>query len=337
MQVCCPRGASPSASAAARTSTSTSIGEGWPAVETRQEMLEEAVEVIRALFARRSGHLPRRALRRSTASRVWDLPDEPVGDRHRGLRRPERRAVRAAGRPPHRGRAERRPRRPAGTASTAPPPSVRVPARSGRCPICWDPDEKAAVERAHEQFRWFGGGWNVNADLPTTAGFASASQFVTPDDVAESIPCGPDLDKIVEAVSEFWEAGFTDVCARAGRRRGPGPVPRAGGRAAAGEPSGRGPMSQSSDRLTVVHIRPDWDQVTDGCSGAALQEQATRNRCPMCGVERPPDLRLCQPRGVPRTVGSPRWASCARCVHARVSDAVVERSSPAAGPPSPPG
>ena len=68
------------------------------------------------------------------------------------------------------------------------------------------------MQRAHEQFRWFGGGWNVNADLPTTAGFASASQFVTPDDVAEAIPCGPDLDRIVEAVSEFWQAGFTDVC-----------------------------------------------------------------------------------------------------------------------------
>ena len=82
----------------------------------------------------------------------------------------------------------------------------------GQLPICWDPDEKAAVARAHEQFRWFAGGWNVNADLPTTTGFSSASQFVTPDDVAGSIPCGPDLDKIVEAVSDFWKAGFTDVC-----------------------------------------------------------------------------------------------------------------------------
>ena len=27
-------------------------------------------------------------------------------------------------------------------------------------------------ERAHEQFRWFAGGWKVNADLPTPAGFA---------------------------------------------------------------------------------------------------------------------------------------------------------------------
>jgi G6PDH family F420-dependent oxidoreductase len=81
----------------------------------------------------------------------------------------------------------------------------------GQIPICWDPDEDTAVKRAHDQFRWFAGGWSVNSDLPTTAGFAGATQFVRPEDVAENIPCGPDLDKIVEQVSAFWEAGFTDV------------------------------------------------------------------------------------------------------------------------------
>lgn len=30
-------------------------------------------------------------------------------------------------------------------------------------------------------------------------GFAGATQFVTPEDVAGSIPCGPDLDASVEA------------------------------------------------------------------------------------------------------------------------------------------
>ena len=34
---------------------------------------------------------------------------------------------------------------------------------------------------------------------------------VRPEDVAESIPCGPDLDAIVEAVSADWKAGFTDI------------------------------------------------------------------------------------------------------------------------------
>jgi hypothetical protein len=42
-------------------------------------------------------------------------------------------------------------------------------------------------------------------------GFAGASQFVRPEDVAQSIPCGPDLDAVVEAVRPWWEAGFTDV------------------------------------------------------------------------------------------------------------------------------
>lgn len=65
--------------------------------------------------------------------------------------------------------------------------------------------------RAHEQFRWFGGGWAVSADLPTPAGFAAASQFVRPDDVVGSIACGPDLDELAESVRHYVDAGFTDV------------------------------------------------------------------------------------------------------------------------------
>ena len=73
------------------------------------------------------------------------------------------------------------------------------------------PRRDASIERAHELFRWFGGGWKVNSDLPTPMGFAGASQFVRPEDVAQSIPCGPDLDAVVEAVRPYWEAGFTDI------------------------------------------------------------------------------------------------------------------------------
>ena len=82
----------------------------------------------------------------------------------------------------------------------------------GQIPISWDSKSvDAAIERAHDQFRWFGAGWSVNADLPTTAGFAAASSFVRPDDVASSIPCGPDLQAVVNAVKPFWETGFTDI------------------------------------------------------------------------------------------------------------------------------
>lgn len=185
------------------------VGRGWPALETRHEMLEEAIAIIRALHAGdlvtfRGQHFD------VDAARLWDLPEEPVriGVAVGGERAVERFAALAddliAVEPD------------AGLVTewnaTEGAPQVGEQARAiGQIPICWDPDEEAAVRRAHEQFRWFGGGWSVNADLPTTAGFAAASQFVTPDDVAESIPCGPDLDRIVEAVSAYWEAGFTDV------------------------------------------------------------------------------------------------------------------------------
>jgi G6PDH family F420-dependent oxidoreductase len=90
----------------------------------------------------------------------------------------------------------------------APASSAR---KVGQLPISWDRDVEAATKRAHEQFRWFAGGWKVNAELPGTSGFEAASQFVRPEDVAGQIPCGTDVAKIVEAVGRFAEAGFTDV------------------------------------------------------------------------------------------------------------------------------
>ena len=186
------------------------IGRGWPAVETRQEMLEEAVTIIRALHAGdlltyRGEHFD------VDAARVWDLPEEPVrlALAVGGERAVERFAPLADD------LVATEPAADLLRAWDATPGATAIGAGGaraiGQLPICWDPDESAARRRAHEQFRWFAGGWRVNADLPTTAGFAGASQFVTEDDVAGSIPCGPDLDAIVEAVGAFWEAGFTDV------------------------------------------------------------------------------------------------------------------------------
>ena len=87
---------------------------------------------------------------------------------------------------------------------------VQLP-KIGQQPIAWGPDRDEAVARAHDQFRWFAGGWKVNAELPGPAAFAAASQFVRPDDVAEAIPCGPDVAAHVEAVRPFVDAGFTHV------------------------------------------------------------------------------------------------------------------------------
>jgi G6PDH family F420-dependent oxidoreductase len=83
--------------------------------------------------------------------------------------------------------------------------------RVGQVAIAYDTDKDAAIKRAHEQFRWFGLGWKVNADLPNPDSFEGATQFVTPEQVADALSCGPDVDEHVEAVKAFVDAGFDEV------------------------------------------------------------------------------------------------------------------------------
>jgi G6PDH family F420-dependent oxidoreductase len=185
------------------------VGEGWPAIADRQAMLLEAIEIIRELH---TGELVdhRGEFFQVDSARIWDLPEEPVqiGVAVGGGRAVEELAPLAD----HLIATEPDADLVAQWNGVEGAPRIGDRARAvGQIPICWDPDKDAAVERAHEQFRWFAGGWSVNADLPTTAGFSAATKFVTPEDVAENIPCGPDLDELVEGVRPFWEAGFTDV------------------------------------------------------------------------------------------------------------------------------
>jgi G6PDH family F420-dependent oxidoreductase len=180
------------------------VGERWPAVHERQDMLVEAMEIIRALH---SGELVtwEGEYFRVDSARVWDLPEKavPIGVAVGGPKAVERFAPLAdhlVATEPDRDLLD--------AWVGAKGPETR---RIGQIPISWGPDADEATARAHDQFRWFAGGWNVNADLPTTAGFAAATTFVRPEDVAETIPCGPDLDAIVESVGAYVEAGYTDI------------------------------------------------------------------------------------------------------------------------------
>lgn len=185
------------------------IGRGWPAVRQRQDMLAEAIEIIRALFSGETVGF-RGEYFQVDLARLWDLSEVPVGVAvamagklaigKLATRADHLIAVQPDGALVH---AWHSARQAAGLAGGG-----RV---VGQVPVCWDPDRDTAVQRAHQQFRWFGGGWQVNAELPTPAAFVGATRFVRPEDVAASIPCGPDLDAIVEAVRAYWTAGFTDV------------------------------------------------------------------------------------------------------------------------------
>ncbi|HEY4022859.1 MAG TPA: LLM class F420-dependent oxidoreductase [Pseudonocardiaceae bacterium] len=180
------------------------VGAGWPSANVRHEMLGEAVGIIGRLFSGGYVNFSGRHFRVDSA-KLWDLPERRVpiavavsGQQSIELFAPSADAMIAVQPDAELCQQWRR----------HAPDGERI---IGQIPICFDADEQAAIERAHEQFRWFGGGWKVNAELPGPAGFAGATQFVRPEDVAESIPCGPDVKRIVESVSAFWEAGFTDI------------------------------------------------------------------------------------------------------------------------------
>ncbi len=50
----------------------------------------------------------------------------------------------------------------------------------------------------------------MNAELPGTAAFDAASQFVREEDLVDQIPHGPDAQGYVKSVQQFADAGFTE-------------------------------------------------------------------------------------------------------------------------------
>jgi G6PDH family F420-dependent oxidoreductase len=180
------------------------IGAGWPPVNVRHEMLGEALEIIGELFT--GGYVNRSGRHyRVDSAKLWDCPDGgvPIAVAVSGGQSVEsfaRVADAMVAVEPLRELVE-------GFDAAA---GTALP-KIGQQPICWDPDRETALARAHDQFRWFAGGWKVNAELPGTSAFAAATRFVAPGDVAGAIPCGPAVAGHVEAVRPFVEAGFTHV------------------------------------------------------------------------------------------------------------------------------
>jgi G6PDH family F420-dependent oxidoreductase len=181
------------------------VGKRWPAVGVRHEMLAEAIDVIAALFDGEGDVNFRGKHFDVETARLWDLPEErvPIGVAVSG---PD--SCRLAG-----AKAD---------VMIAVEPDAELgemfdaagggdKPRVGQIALAYGEDRDAAVQRAHDQFRWFGLGWKVNADLPNPDGFEGATQFVTPEQVGEQLGCGPDVEEHVEKIKPFIDAGFTEI------------------------------------------------------------------------------------------------------------------------------
>lgn len=180
------------------------VGAHWPNPQQRQDMLAEAVGIIRDLF---------------TGEEISHRGEFYTVDRARLYSRPAQPppvAVAAGG---------ERSARFAGECAdalitTSTDDEVLDAFRDtagdtapvlGQITCCWAPSTEEANRIVRDRWRHAFLSWDGKADIPTPAGFASASQLVGEDLLGPGMPTGPELDGLADTMAEHADAGFDRV------------------------------------------------------------------------------------------------------------------------------
>ena len=181
------------------------VGCGWPAPDVRLEMLEEAIEVIRLLWkGETASHRGRHYVVED--AQLYTTPDEPpaimVAASKSG-------AAELAGRA---GDAMTNTEVDEGLLEEFAAAGGRDHPRYVELSVCWAKDERKARKTAHEVWSLAGLEGPLFTELRTPANFEAAYKMVTEDKVAESVTCGPDPKRHLEAIEKAANAGYTHVC-----------------------------------------------------------------------------------------------------------------------------
>jgi G6PDH family F420-dependent oxidoreductase len=180
------------------------LGDRWPSISTRLEMLEEAVDVIRELW---KGEFTTRHGTHYTVenARIYSLPDAPPPIYISGF---GPLATELAGRIGD------------GYVTTTPDKEMielfrssggqGKPIQAGY-KVCWGTDDDTCVDTAHELWANSGVPGELSQVLPSPAHFEQASQLVTKEMTKDSIAYGNDVQRHLDAFKPFAEAGFDDI------------------------------------------------------------------------------------------------------------------------------
>jgi len=179
-------------------------GDTWPTPDMRQDMLEEAIEVIRMLLeGGERSHYGRFFTVHD--ARVYNLPDEPVPIY---VAAAGEEAAKLAGR--------------AGDGLICTSPSadtVKAFESSGgtrkpklaQVTVCWAESEEMGMRTAHEFWPIVALEGQFKNELPRPVYLEQAAKAVRPEDVAKQITCGPDPEKHMKAIEKYFQAGFDHV------------------------------------------------------------------------------------------------------------------------------
>ena len=180
------------------------FGGAWPSVHVRRAVLEEAVQIMRALWGGKVVN-HRGAHYTVDGARIYTLPDEPVpvyvsgfgpesarmaariGDGYIGIR-PDAELVglyRSEG--------------------------GRNRIAQGGFKVCWGADRDEAVKTAHT--RWANEllPGELAQVLPRPRHFEQASTLITPEMVGDAIVCGADAEAHLAMLGEYADAGYDEI------------------------------------------------------------------------------------------------------------------------------
>ena len=180
------------------------LGARWPEADERLEMLEEALEVIRKLW--RGGVQSHRGRHYTVENaRIYDLPEQPPPIIVSGFGSKSTQLAARIG---------------DGFCTTAPVAEAVESFRNegggeklvaAGTKVCYGAEEAVARATAHRLWPNEELPGELSQILPTPAHFEQASELVSEEMVAEEVPCGPDLDRHFETISEFEKAGFDEL------------------------------------------------------------------------------------------------------------------------------
>lgn len=179
------------------------LGDRWPPTDVRLEMLEEATNVMRALWA--GGQVSCYGAHYTVENaELQNLPAEPIPVYVSGF---GPKAVELAAR--------------IGDGYIGASPGAELVdayreqagedtprIATGKC--CWASDETEARRLAYQLWPNIGLTGELAQELPTIEHFEQAAALVS-EEAMEAIPGGPDPERYVAAIEEYAEAGYTEL------------------------------------------------------------------------------------------------------------------------------
>ena len=180
------------------------LGNRWPAPDERIEMLEEAIEVLRLLWE--GGEQTHRGKHYTVDHcRIYDLPDDSI---ELAVAASQPIAAELAGRL---GDAFITTSPDAELAKTFESAGGNGKPKYGQLHVCYGDDEEECKRLAAELWPNIAMQGSLGQELPRPEDFEQVAGMVSPDDLGEAIPCGPDADRHREAIKEYEDAGYDHV------------------------------------------------------------------------------------------------------------------------------